>query len=99
MASTHEFFAAQDCPDNVTWTNDIKGMFTSVDIAHMIAAKNIHLDNYQSVKIWARSIYDAVKGGFMPPPGTIGPDGNPEQPWSQDKVNTFGCWIKQGCPE
>jgi hypothetical protein len=35
----------------------------------------------------------------MPRPGTIGPDGKPEKPWSADKVATFGCWIQQGCPQ
>jgi hypothetical protein len=100
MATTHDVFAGLNCPNQVTWTNDIKNMFTSVDIAHMIAApQHIHLDSYQSVKIWAVSIYDAVKTGYMPRPGTIGPDGKLEQPWSEEQVNTFGCWIAQGCPE
>jgi hypothetical protein len=100
MASTHAHFASLNCPNKVTWTNDIKNMFTSVDIMHMIGApQHIHLDSYQSVRMWAPSIYDAVKNGTMPRPGTIGPDGKPEQPWSEGKVNTFGCWIKQGCPE
>jgi len=102
-AHTHEFFTKLNCPNPVTWTNDIKQMFTSVDVAHMITAKNIHLDSYQSVKIWATTIYTAVAPPphlhSMPPPGTIGPDGKPEQPWTQDKVDTFGCWIQQGCPE
>jgi hypothetical protein len=74
-------------------------MFTSVDVAHMITAKNIHLDSYQSVKIWAVPIYTAVKSGSMPLPGTIGPDGKLEQPWPPEWVNTFGCWIQQGCAE
>jgi|HubBroStandDraft_6_1064221.scaffolds.fasta_scaffold536214_1 hypothetical protein len=92
-------FSALTCPTNVTWTNDIQQMFTSVDVAHMIAAKNIHLDDYNSVKIWAVAIYSAVQSGAMPPPNTIGPDGKPEPQWSADKVNTFGCWIQQGCPQ
>jgi hypothetical protein len=96
----HAFFTAMNCPTQVTWTNDISKMFTSVDIQHMMnAPQHIHLDSYQSVKIWAVSIYGAVKDGSMPRPGTIGPDGKPEQPWSPDKVNTFGCWIAQGCPQ
>jgi hypothetical protein len=100
MANTHDFFAALNCPNTVTWTNDIKNMFTSVDIEHMIGTtKHIHLDSYKSVKIWAVSIYDEVKAGRMPRPGTVGPDGKLEQRWSDEKVNTFGCWIQQGCPE
>jgi hypothetical protein len=98
-AHDHAFFEALSCTKPVTWTNDIKTMFTSVDIAHMITAKNIHLDSYQSVKIWAVPIYTAVKSGTMPLPGTVGPDGKLEQPWSSEWVNTFGCWIQQGCPE
>ena len=96
----HAFFAAMNCPTPVTWTNDISKMFTLTDIQHMMnAPQHIHLDSYQSVKIWAVSIYSAVQDGSMPRPGTIGPDGKPELPWSQDKVNTFGCWIAQGCPQ
>jgi hypothetical protein len=95
----HGHFASLSCSKNVTWTNDIKQMFTSVDVEHMKgASQQIQLDNYQSVKIWAVSIYTAVKNKTMPPPGTKGPDGNPEQPWQDDKINTFGCWIQQGCP-
>ena len=59
--------------------------------------KGIDLSSYQDVMVNAVSIYSQVSSGGMPPPGTIGPDGQPEQPWSQDKVNTFGCWIQQGC--
>jgi hypothetical protein len=102
MSKTHDhaFFSALNCPTQVTWTNDISKMFTSVDIQHMIhAPQHIHLDSYQSVKVWAVSIYNAVKDGSMPRPGTIGPDGKPELPWPQDKVDTFGCWIQQGCPQ
>ena len=100
MAHDHAHFAAMNCPTQVTWTNDISQMFTSVDVAHMIATpQHIHLDSYQSVKVWAVSIYSAVQSGAMPRPGTIGPDGKPEQPWSADKVATFGCWIQQGCPQ
>jgi hypothetical protein len=96
---THRDLDAMDCPKPVTWTDDIKKMFTSVDIEHMMHHQNIHLDSYTSVKIWAPKIYSYVKNGIMPPPGTIGPDGKPELPWDDAKVSTFGCWIKQGCPE
>lgn len=100
MAQDHAFFAALNCPSPVTWTNDIKQMFTSVDIDHMMKApQHIHLDSYQSVKLWAVSIHAAVQGGSMPRPGTIGPDGKPEPRWPQDKVDTFACWMQQGCPE
>jgi hypothetical protein len=95
MSQNHAFFAALNCPNAVTWTNDIQGFFTADDVAHMKQATNNALDlsNYSSVKIWAHKIYSEVQSGSMPPPGSG------EQPWSQDKVNTFGCWIQQGCPQ
>jgi hypothetical protein len=89
----HAFFAAMACPSHVTWTNDIQKLFTPTDIAHMKAVLNIDLGDYQSVKINAVRIYSAVSGGAMPPAGSG------EQPWSADWVNTFGCWIKQNCPQ
>jgi hypothetical protein len=98
MAHDHAFFAKLICRTSVTWTKDIQQMFTSVDIAHM-QTKGIDLSNYQSVSINAVPIYTQVANGGMPPAGTIGPDGKPELPWPAEKVNTFGCWIQQGCPQ
>lgn len=91
----HAFFDALVCPTQVTWTNDIKKMFTATDIAHMKQVTNNQLDlgSYASVKIWAHKIYSEVSSGNMPPPGSG------EGPWSPDWVNTFGCWIQQGCPQ
>lgn len=88
-------FAAMDCPNPVTWTNDIKQMFTPVDVAHMKTAKNFDLSDYNSTKIWALQIYNAVTATpqYMPPPQTG------EAAWTADMINTFGCWIKQGCPQ
>jgi hypothetical protein len=92
MAFDHKFFAALSCPTPVTWTNDIQKMFTSTDISHM-KSKGLDLSNYQQVMINAVPIYNQVASGSMPPPGSG------ENPWSQTWVNTFGCWIQQGCPE
>ena len=91
--SKHELFAAMDCSSPVTWTKDIKGMFTATDVAHMKAAKHFDLSSYNDVKVWAVPIYEAVSGGFMPPPGSG------ESAWAPAKVSTFACWIKQGCPQ
>jgi hypothetical protein len=88
----HAFFAALACPTNVTWTNNIQQMFTDTDIAHM-KSKGIDLSSYNSVKINAVPIYTQVSSGSMPPPGSN------ENPWSAEWVNTFGCWIQQGCPQ
>ncbi len=97
MATTHNhaFFNAMDCPAAVTWTNDIQKMFTPLDVAHMKQVTNNQLDlsSYTSVKIWAHKIYNEVSSHGMPPPGSG------EQPWSAAWVNTFGCWVKQGCPQ
>jgi hypothetical protein len=91
-AHNHAFFAALSCPTKVTWTNDIMKLFTTTDISHM-KTKGIDLSSYQSVKINAVPIYTQVSSGSMPPPGSG------EQPWPSDWVNTFGCWIQQGCPQ
>jgi hypothetical protein len=91
MTHTHAFFNALACPNPVSWNNDIKKLFTATDIAHM-KTKGIDLGNYDSVKINAVPIYNQVSSGSMPPPGSG------EQPWPPAWVNTFGCWIQQGCP-
>jgi hypothetical protein len=95
MAQTHNFFAALSCPDPITWTNNIKQMFTKTDIEHMLSVTGGALDlaDYTSVKTWASKIYSEVASGAMPPPGSG------EGPWTPTMVNTFGCWIQQGTPE
>lgn len=92
---SHDFFAKLNCPSNVTWTNDIAKLFTSTDVEHMKQVTNNALDlsNYDSVKVWATKIYQEVSSGHMPPAGSG------ESPWTQDMVNTFGCWIQQDCPK
>lgn len=91
----HQFFAALSCPNQVTWTNDIKQLFTQTDISHMlqVTGGQLNLGDYNSVVIWASKIYSEVASGAMPPPGSG------ENPWTSDMVNTFGCWIQQGKPE
>jgi hypothetical protein len=94
-AATAHPFAAMNCPAQVTWSNDIKQLFTPLDVDHMKKAKNIDLSDYNSTKIWAFQIYNAVSSipVYMPPPQSG------EAPWTADMINTFGCWIKQGCPQ
>jgi hypothetical protein len=91
----HAFFAALSCPTKVTWTSNIQQLFTQEDVDHMkqVTGGQLDLSNYNSVKIWASKIYSYVAGHEMPPPGSG------EQPWTADMVNTFGCWIQQGCPQ
>jgi hypothetical protein len=97
MADTHNhaFFAGLACPTQVTWSKDIKQMFTARDVDHMkrVTGGQLDLGSYSSVKVYAYSIYRAVVSGHMPPPGSG------EGPWPQSDVDTFGCWIKQGCPQ
>jgi hypothetical protein len=88
----HTFFAGLNCPNPVTWSNDIRQMFTPTDILHM-KTKGIDLGDYHSVKINAVPIYNQVSSHRMPPPGSG------EQPWPQSWIDTFGCWIQQGCPQ
>jgi hypothetical protein len=95
MASfDHAYFAALSCPTKVTWSNDIQKMFTPTDIDHMkqVTHNQLDLGSYDSVKIWASKIYSEVASGAMPPPGSG------ENPWTQDMIDTFGCWVQQGTP-
>jgi hypothetical protein len=88
-------FAQMNCPNQVTWTADIQGLFTAVDVAHMKNVTNgaLDLSDYQSVKVWATTIYQEVSSGAMPPAGSG------EGAWTPAMINTFGCWIQQGCPQ
>ena len=91
----HRYFAALSCPTQVTWTKNIQSLFTATDVDHMKQVTNgaLDLSSYSSVKIWAAKIYSEVASGAMPPAQSG------EQPWTPDMVNTFGCWIQQGCPQ
>jgi hypothetical protein len=53
----------------------------------------LDLSDYNSTKIWATKIYQVVSTGAMPP------GGSGENEWTPAMVNTFGCWIQQGCPQ
>jgi hypothetical protein len=68
----------------VTWTNDIKNLFTATDVDRMKQAGGFDLSSYQDVKVWAAAIYTQVANGTMPPPGID------EDPWTPEMVNTFG---------
>jgi hypothetical protein len=93
VAHDDDFFAALDCPNSVTWTNDIQGQgyFTATDIACM--SDRFDLSSYDDVKQNAKAIYDQVSTKQMPKPDSG------EPPWTDEMVNTFACWIKQQCPQ
>jgi hypothetical protein len=86
-------FTSLNCPTPITWTNNIAGMFTQLDVDHMKMVTNGALDltSYASVKVFATKIFQEVSEGAMPPPGSG------ENPWTPEMVNTFGCWVQQGC--
>lgn len=87
--------AQLNCPNAVTWTADIQKLFTAIDVAHMkgVTQGALDLSDYDSTKIWATKIYQVVASGAMPPAGSG------ENQWTPAMVNTFGCWIQQGCPK
>jgi hypothetical protein len=95
MAAPDPCTAPTNCPDNISWTNTIAGMFTPLDQAHMYKVTNkvLDLSNYEDVKIWASEICRRVASQSMPPPSS----GEPF--WTAAQVNTFACWIQAGCPE
>jgi hypothetical protein len=98
MPAKHDFehFAKLICKTSVTWTNDIKGLFSAVDIADMKRKGNppIDLSDYDQVSFYAQDIYARVSSGSMPPLGTPGTT----SPWPPEWVNLFGCWIQKNCP-
>lgn len=77
--------------NSVTWTNDIKKMFTPADISAMVPY-GIDLSSYDSVKGHANAIYVRVHNQSMP----CAQSG--EQPWSDARVATFLSWIEQNFP-
>lgn len=81
--------AALSCTTSLSFARDIRPLFSDEDVEHM--KMRLDLSNYQDVKIWAHKIYQLVSEHIMPPPGS------PDHPWSDDKVDTFGCWMQQGC--
>jgi hypothetical protein len=90
-------FAANVCPDSVSFATDIKPLFTGEDwgCMHTYSSEDdwnpvMDLRDYESVKAWAADISSAVAGGRMPKDPAEGR-------WSQEKVNLFQCWIKLGC--
>jgi hypothetical protein len=75
----------------VSFKTDILPLFTSMDIEHMSNA-GVSLDEYayMSQPANARSVYDAVSTGTMPP----GDSGEP--PWPPDQVQLFKAWMDGG---
>jgi hypothetical protein len=76
----------------LSYQKDIKPMFTATDQDHMLNQQGMFdLWNYDDVKSNADAIYQAVKSGRMPPPGT-------EPRWDTAKVQKFKQWMDEGYP-
>ena len=70
------------------WAATVSKLFTPRDVDHMkqVTGGRLDLSDPTSVEIWAYKVYGYVANGYMPP----------GSPWTQDMVNTFGCWIQGG---
>lgn len=75
----------------LTFANDIRPMFTDMDVAHMKPA-GIDLSDAASVKLHADAIYRTVSTGSMPP------QSSGEARWTAQMCETFKQWQQQGCP-
>jgi hypothetical protein len=86
---------------NPTWQDDIKGFFCApywIDPAERVSTAQgwagcmsgygISLQDYESVKGWAKLIYEYLHSHTMP----LG-----EAPWPDEPIETFRVWINQGC--
>ncbi|HEX3179939.1 MAG TPA: hypothetical protein VHR44_01560 [Beijerinckiaceae bacterium] len=73
----------------VSFANDIRPLFTQIDINHM--AFFCDLSSYDDVKTNAQEILQRLQGqggNVMPPP---------RGPWSADKIALFQTWVDGGC--
>ena len=75
----------------VSFSRDIKPLFTATDIAHM-RELGVLLDDfpYMSDPAHAQGVLDQVSSGSMPPPDSG------EPPWPPDRVQLIRDWINGG---
>ncbi len=76
-------------PDNPTWYNAIKDMFTEAEIKCMKRMASLDLGDYDQVSAHAEEIYAQVESGSMPP----------TEPWKPDRVACFKKWLDDGTPK
>jgi hypothetical protein len=76
----------------VSFAQDVRQLFTDMDIAHMKAA-GVLLDDFEYMRdpAHAQKVLDAVSTGAMPP------QDSGEPPWPPDSVQLFRDWITAGC--
>jgi len=75
------------CTPGLGYQKDIFPLFNEHEIDCM-NRQGLNLADYGQVKTAATEILGVVKSGVMP-------KGGPR--WSAEMVNTFCCWIQQGC--
>jgi hypothetical protein len=75
----------------VSFAQDIRPLFTDMDIAHMKGA-GVLLDDFEYLRdpAHAQKVLDAVSTGAMPPQGS----GEPS--WPPESVQLFRDWIAGG---
>ena len=75
----------------VSFAQDIRPMFTDMDIAHM-KGFGVALDDFGYMRdpAHAQRVLDMVSAGTMPP------SRSGEPPWSPDSVQLFRDWIAAG---
>ena len=75
----------------VSFAQDIRRLFTDIDIAHMKVA-GVLLDDFEYMRdpAHAQKVLDAVSTGVMPP------QSSGEPPWPPDRVQLFRDWIAAG---
>jgi hypothetical protein len=75
-------------PTTLSFAQDIRPMFTDMDVAHM--KKAMDLSNRDSVFQHADAIYKTVANGSMPPTSSG------EARWTPDMCAKFKQWQEQG---
>lgn len=75
----------------VSFANDIRPMFTDMDVAHM-KPNGIDLSSDDDVRNNADDILKNVRSGRMPPKTS----GEPR--WTNDMCDRFSTWMSQGFP-
>jgi hypothetical protein len=75
----------------LSFANDIRPLFTDLDVAHMKAA-GLDLSDREQVAEKADAILETVSSGTMPPPGSG------ESQWTNAMCETFKQWRNAGCP-
>jgi hypothetical protein len=76
-----------------SYAKDIYPLFTDKDVRGM--SKFFDLRSFGDVKARSEQISDRIRGiggSVMPPPPPNG-DG----PWSQEMIDLFEAWVKEGC--